>query len=81
MKRRVFINLELISKGEEKEPKAVGVNNIIAIPHGSSYDFWYFDSGEMDLLTIKDIKLIEVKILTEPENQKKKLLLEKEKDN
>jgi len=79
MKKSVVISVEL-ETGEQKEKRTpFGDQNVIVIPQGDGYAFFYFDNKQAEKLTLKQIKLLQVRAIQEPP-KKKKLLLEKNSD-
>jgi len=75
MRKSIIASIELESGEKEKSQKPLGDQNIIVIPQGDSYQFFYFDNKKAERLTLKKVRLIQVKAVEQL--PKKKLLLEK----
>lgn len=79
MKKRILIEMELISSDKKIKRQAVRSDCVFAIPHNEGYSFYYVADGKIiEELVINAIEDIGVEMmLIEPKRGKAKLLLEK----
>jgi len=77
MKKSIIALIELETGEGESSQQPLGDENVIAIARGDGYEFFYFDNQRAEKLTLKQVKLIQVKVLEQPPKKKKLLLEEK----
>lgn len=80
MEKKITIRAELITTQGNKKEKVRMFDNIIVIPEARGYRFCYYDGDELNELSIKTVRVIEVEALVFQPEKKKKLLLEKDKE-
>ena len=78
MEKKIIIRAELTTQEKKKESVRM-FDNIIVIPEARGYRFCYYDGDELNELSIKMVRVIEVEALVFQPEKKKKLLLERDR--
>lgn len=67
--KRIIATIEFITDESERQ-RPLGSENVIVVPQGDNYCFYYFDNRQAERLVIKNIEMVSVKAILVSEEEK-----------